>query len=208
VNSPDFKRPHLLEWFGLGLVIAALSATMLPWLNNQSAALSANLPDLAEWVGLSPAQRAGSPPMLAPFLLRWVLLSGALLLSLRARVLRGTWGAVGAGGAALLTALSLLPPIDYFREAGGDINYQQLMGLCAGALVGIGAVWALRRVWLPWRLFEGLITLSAVCAALSGLILSLNEINRLGIPAPVGVGAIITILSLIAHSVGALLPRG
>ncbi|MBE2193084.1 MAG: hypothetical protein IAE83_02825 [Anaerolinea sp.] len=50
--------------------------------------------------------------------------------------------------------------------------------------------------------------MSAVCAALSGLILSLNEINRLGIPAPVGVGAIITILSLIAHSVGALLPRG
>ncbi len=157
MNSPDFKRPHLLEWFGLGLVITALCATILPWLNNQSAALSANLPDLAEWVGLSPAQRAGSPPMLAPFLLRWVLLSGALLLSLRARVLRGTWGAVGAGGAALLTALSLLPPIDYFREAGGDINYQQLMGLCAGALVGIGAVWALRRVWLPWRLFEGLV---------------------------------------------------
>jgi len=52
------------------LAAAALIGYILPWTVNNSAALTLNAYDLAEWLSLHPLSRANTPPLMASFWLR------------------------------------------------------------------------------------------------------------------------------------------
>src|SRR5438477_2332337 len=101
-------------------LLAALAAYYLPWINNRAAALSANAYDLAEWVSLHQAVRDASIPNLAPFLLRAVLGGLALLFAVRALKALSGRARWAYSFLALLLAVTLLPPLDFFRGAWND----------------------------------------------------------------------------------------
>jgi hypothetical protein len=185
-------------------LIVALGGYYLPWLTNPAAVLSANAFDLAEWVGLSPAQRYVDVPLLAPFFLRLVLVLLAWLFWLRAGALRGVLRYLPAG-LALVLALTLFPPLDFFRGAGNDVNYRQLMTLCILALGGLAVILLLGRRKLPWRHVEmALAALALFCAAV-GQIMATRVIQGLQIPAPSGIGFVVTAGALLVFM--ALLAR-
>lgn len=187
----------------IGLLIAALIGYYLPWLANPAAALSANAFDLAEWVGLAPSQRGAAPlPMPASFFLRATLLLLALLYGLRARALRGQ-GRAALAALALILALTLLPPLGFFRGEWEDPNYRQLMGLSAAALIGLGAL-ALAPQRLIGRRAEASIALLAALCAVIGQALALGVIRSFQIAAPPGAGFGVVIMCLIAYGALAL----
>lgn len=179
-------------------LLAALGGYYLPWITNAAAVLSANAFDLAEWVGLSPAQRYVDVPMLAPFSLRLVLVLLAWLFGLRAAAERGI-GRYLLIVLALLLALTLFPPLDFFRGAGNDVNYRQLMALCLLALAGLGLIALVGRRRLPWRHVEMALAALALFAAAMGHIMAVQVIQSLQIPAPTGVGVVVTAGALLAH---------
>jgi hypothetical protein len=169
----------------------------LPWVSNRAAALSANAPDLAEWVGVAPSQRAANPPMLAPFLLRFALAAAGVLFALRGRAEKGRVRAV-LFIAGLILGLTLLPPPTYFASAAArdDINYQQLFALSVATLSATSTVFFARHA-VPsarlWPLIEIGIALVAIPAALVGHAQAAAVITALGVPAPLGVGLVIMV---------------
>jgi hypothetical protein len=175
------------------LLLLALGCYYLPWLTHPAAALSANAFDLAEWVGLSPAVRYATPPMVAPFLLRLVLSLLAVLFALAARSARG-WPRWMNAGVALLLALTLAPPIEFVRVPGAmdDPNYRQFFFMLAGTLLALGVVMVMR---LPPLLIRAISVLIALLAAITGVIgtrLAVDVLSRdpLRITTSVGVGVI------------------
>lgn len=184
-------------WLLLALLVA-LGGYYLPWLTNRAAVLSANAFDLAEWVGLSPAQRYVEVPLLAPFFLRLVLVLLAWLFWLRAGATPGLLRYLPAA-LALILALTLFPPLDFFRSAGHDVNYRQLMTLCVVALTGLGAITLLGRRRLPWRRVEMALGALALFAAAAGQIMAVRVIQGLQIPAPTGAGFVVTFGALLVY---------
>ncbi|MCC7208788.1 MAG: hypothetical protein IT323_15880 [Anaerolineae bacterium] len=172
-------------------LLVALGGYYLPWLTNRAAVLSANAFDLAEWVGLSPAQRYADAPMLAPFFLRLVLVLLAWLFGLRAGASRGILR-YALAVLALILALTFFPPLDFFRGAGNDVNYRQLMALCLLALAGLGLMVLFGRRRLSWRRVEMALAALAVFSAAMGHIMAVQVIRNLQIPAPTGIGFVVT----------------
>jgi hypothetical protein len=81
--------------------------------------------------------RSSSPPLLTSFLLRApqvVLAAGIALAANGIDSPRGRWV---VRGLAVLLALRLMPPTDFFTGASGDPNYRQMMLL---TLAGLGLV--------------------------------------------------------------------
>jgi uncharacterized membrane protein YsdA (DUF1294 family) len=201
MTQPDLLR-RLDRWpWQLG----ALAAYYLPWIANRAAALSANAYDLAEWTSLHPSVREASIPLLAPFLLRAALGGLALLSGFRAlRVLPG-WLRLAYAALALWLALTLLPPLDFFRGAWDDSNYRQQFFLSVGTLVGLGMLSAAGRRASPrlLRRAEASLGLLALLSGLIGEILAQNVIRSLQIDAPLGVGVVLLVGCLGLASVAA-----
>lgn len=183
-----------MRLFRLIALLAALLGFYLPWVANPAAALTYNAWDLAEQVGLSPAVRYTDPPMVAPFLLRAVLAALSLLFALATRNLRPRLLAVLSGGLALVLALTLLPPLEFFRGATQDPNYVQLISLCIATFIGLAATLALRGV-LRTRVTAS-VALIGAAFAIAGQTLAAQTIRALGVPAPIGVGFFVTLIGL------------
>lgn len=196
-------RPNLVEWFGATLVFVAAVGYWLPWLANRSAALSANALDLAEWVGLAPAQRQMSPPMPASLALRGVLVILALLFALRGRALRHWLFWI----IALILALTLTPPLEFFRGQFADPNYQQFAGLVLSALIGIGVVFVFRQARWAWRVIESGLAVVGISAALIGVSSGFETLARTGMPTPIGLGVLVSGMALMAWAVIGIIPR-
>src|SRR4051794_40034649 len=92
----------------------ALVAYYLPWVFHKTAALTAQAYDLAELVSLAPEVRNGNPPLLAPFLLRVVLVGLAVLFALQAAEKSG-WVHWLYVAMAWVLVITLLPPLEFFR---------------------------------------------------------------------------------------------
>lgn len=191
----SLSRRHIYLLLAL---LVALGGYYLPWLTNRAAVLSANAFDLAEWVGLSPAQRYVDVPLLAPFFLRLVLVLLAWLFWLRAGATPGVLRYLPAA-LALILAATLFPPLDFFRDAGNDVNYRQLMMLCIAALAGLGVLTLLRRRQLPWRRIEMALAALALFSAVAGQIMAVRVIQGLQIPAPTGIGFVVTAGALLVY---------
>jgi purine-cytosine permease-like protein len=194
MTQPDLLR-RLDRWpWQLG----ALVAYYLPWIANRAAALSANAYDLAEWTSLHPTVRGASIPLVAPFLLRAVLGGLALLFGFRVlRALSG-WLRLVYAALALWLALTLLPPLDFFRGVWGDSNYRQQFTLSVGTLIGLGVLAAAWRRASPrlLRRAEASVGLLALLSGLIGEILAQNVIRSLQIDAPLGVGMVLLVACL------------
>lgn len=186
------------------LLFMALIGYYVTWVNNAAAALSANAFDLAEWVGIIPAVRYADPPMSAPFALRLALVCLAWLFALRSANAERFSVRVALGVISLALALSLRPPIAFFRGETADPNYQQLAVLCLTALIGVGLIsliggrGKMRRFWLRLALPVALI---GAVSAILGLRGALEALARLQIQTPLGVGIFLYVIGVGAHSV-------
>ena len=176
----------------------ALIAYYLPWVWHPTAALTANAYDLAEWVSIHPAVRNGDPPLVAPFFLRSLLGGIALLCGLSAVCARKWWGHWLYGAPAVILAITLLPPPDFFRGAGGDPNYRQQFGLAVGTLIALLAIFGLRRRFARFSaLLEAVIVLAVLIVACVGEVLALRVVQSLGIAVTLGGGIIVLFVGLL-----------
>ncbi len=181
-----------IRWYGLSIVALLLAwvGCYLPWIATKGAALSSNLPDLAEWMTLNPYGRGSA--LLTPLALRGVFGLIAVALAnltplLTDRLLRWVVRVL-----ALLIAIGLLPPFDFFRTSPDDPNYRQqfLITLltCAGVLI------AWRR---PIRVLAvPAVILAIVCGGL-GVLASVSAWAALKLQTGVGIGALLTLLALL-----------
>ena len=187
-----------IRWYGLSIVALLLAwvGCYLPWIATKGAALSSNLPDLAEWMTLNPYGRGSA--LLTPLALRGVF--GLIAVALANLTPLLTAPMVSTGRAvrwtvrvlALLIAIGLLPPFDFFRTSPDDPNYRQqfLITLltCAGVLI------AWRR---PIRVLAvPAVILAIVCGGL-GVLASVSAWAALKLQTGVGIGALLTLLALL-----------
>lgn len=196
----------LHKWL-VALLIMAVVAYYLPWWSGRAAALSANAYDLAEWVSLPPVVRQASIPLLATFLLRAVLAGLALLFGLTGIRQRGYLRAFSIV-IALILAITLAPPLDFFRELfhGGwdDINHRQQFLLTVITLVGLAAIFLSRQqiTRQPFALAIPLIlAVAVILCALIGDLTALDVIRSLRVAAPVGIGVVILVGSISLYMV-------
>lgn len=191
-------------WLSNAPLFVALIGYYVTWVNNAAAALSANAFDLAEWVGIIPAVRYADPPMSAPFALRLALVCLAWLFALRSAATERFGGRVALGVMSLALALSLRPPIAFFRGETADPNYQQLAVLCLTALIGVGLIsliggrGKMRHIGLWFALAVALI---GAVSAILGLRGAVEALARLQIQTPLGVGIFLYVIGVGAHSV-------
>jgi hypothetical protein len=190
-------------WLPNAPLFIALIGYYVTWINNSAAALSANAFDLAEWVGIIPAVRYADPPMSAPFALRLALVCLAWLFALRGAAAQRLSGRVALGAIGLALALSLRPPIAFFRGETADPNYQQLAGLCFVALIGVGLISLIGKRGIMWRIWLWLalpVALIGAVSAILGLRGALEALARLQIQTPLGAGIFLYVVGVGAHS--------
>ena len=182
----------------------ALIAYYLPWVWHPTAALTANAYDLAEWVSIHPAVRNGDPPLVAPFLLRSLLGGLALLSGLKAVCSQKWWVRWLYGVLAVILAITLLPPPDFFRGAGGDPNYRQQFGLAVGTFIALLAIFGLRRRLAHFSaLLEAVVVLAVLIAACVGEVLALRVVQSLGISVTLGGGIVVLFIGLLPALISA-----
>jgi hypothetical protein len=190
-------------------LLGALIGYFLPWVWHSAAALTANAYDLAEWANLHPAVRNGSTPMLAPFLLRFDLAGIALLCALRSA--RATNRGVRwlYGGLSLILAITLLPPIDFFRSAGDDPNYRQQFYIAVATFIALAVIIFLwRKSILPryQAILEALLALATLIAAIMGEGLAFGVVRSLQIDVTPGGGVIVFVVFMLLALITAPIP--
>ncbi|MBN1563190.1 MAG: hypothetical protein JXA10_05080 [Anaerolineae bacterium] len=137
-------------WMTLGLGLA-LVCYMLPWYTHDTAGFTTNAFDLAEWASIHPAVRSSSPPMLTSLLLRWPLVAVIIGLALTANRFEDARVCWVVRGVALLLALRLISPSDFFANASDDPNYRQMAQLTAASVIGILVAIMLFRLAQRWQ---------------------------------------------------------
>ena len=133
-------------------------------------------------------------------------------------------------GLALLLAITLLPPFDFFRGAWDDPNYRQQFALAIGTLIGLVALAAIHRRGISavkqqaventirrlpaiavtsdkmsYReayLLEIIVSLLTAICAVAGEVMALNVIRSLQIDISVGGGIIVLVICLVAAQYG------
>ncbi len=137
----NIQTKTLLWWMLVGL---ALLSYCLPWIHNPGTSLSLNAYDLAEWATLHPSVRTSTPPLITSLLLRLPLLCLALAIVVNS---------LQSNGIKLMliciTAVALLPPLEFFGSAFEDINYRQQFILAMITLLVLFGPKRLKRLSRP-----------------------------------------------------------
>lgn len=170
-----------------------LIAYGLPWVVNSGAGLTLNAYDLAEWMSLHPRVRIGSLPLLAPFLLRMLLVfTGGLIAFSPSRRFSTAWWLQVIGVSVI--ALALLPAFEFFVSDFSDPNYRQQLSLTILTLVvsAIGLIFHHKR-WSRWIIVS--LMIAGVGGGLSGLVIGYSLMRDLGLPTGVGAGAILFVVA-------------
>ena len=115
------------------LIVVALCGYALPWIVAPIASMTLNGHDLAEWASLVPSQRATSPPLLAPLLLRLQPVMLSLLLGVHRDRTPKSGMAMSAAAICLLAAAQL-PPFEFVYDIN-NLNYRQQFSLAALSLI-------------------------------------------------------------------------
>lgn len=173
-------RDSRLAPFFFTLILVALVAYVLPWLQNPGQALTLGGYDLAEWLSLHPGVRFQSPPLLASALIRLHLALFAALIALW--IPRRLWPVILS--CVVLLVIAQLPPPEFVSQSS-DMNYQQQLGLSIATLILCGVL-----VFFNWRTLATLI-IAAVGMVISiwGLVQAREFMQVFALPAWVGVGA-------------------
>src|SRR5262249_51264916 len=113
-----------------------------------------------------------------------------------------TENALVRGGYALLAvllAITLLPPVEFFKGAWDDANYRQQFGIAVISVIGLVVIavaqWRSRLQKYQRRLEITALLLCMICAIV-GNILALNVVRSYQIDATLGGGMIVLIISL------------
>ncbi len=185
---------HLRYLMLVGFVLTLL-AGYLPWVWHPAAALTYHLRDWAEWISLYPGVREGTPPMLVTFWLRAVPAACAVGLALSA-----SWGWIPA----VLVVLTMLPPLEFFRNAGADPNFGQQFNLALATLGAVGASFWVRKARVPALLAAGF----GAAAVLAGWAQAWPAVASL-YDAAVGAGVPLALAGFFLAAAGALIqPTG
>ena len=183
------------------LVLAGLLGYIQPWIVAPTGSMTLSAFDLAEWASLVPAQRATSPPLLAPLLLR---LQPVILCLILGAVVDRRAKIVISAIAFLLLAAAQLPPFEYVYDIN-NLNYRQQFFLAITSLIGGLAAILLRQ--------QRLAALATIVLSTAGLVTSaigLAQAEALYRHFQLGAtsGAGIVILSLSYFALLALSARG
>lgn len=122
-------------------VLVGLLGYMQPWIVAPAGSMTLNAFDLAEWASLIPAQRATSPPLLTPLLLR---LQPVMLCLILGAVADSRAKMAISAIAILLLAAAQLPPFEYVYDIN-NLNYRQQFFLAIVSLIGGFAAMPPRR---------------------------------------------------------------
>jgi hypothetical protein len=185
----------------------ALVAYYLPWLYHKSAVLTANAYDLAEQISLHTSVRYGNPPLVAPFLLRAALAGLAVLFALQSfrstKLARWLYG-----GFSVVLAVTILPPLDFFRGRFDDPNQQQQFILALGTAILLAVlVFAHNRNLIRLRWLDYLVIVVTVVMAIVGEVLAWNVIQSLRIIESIGGGIILFVLALVGQFMNLLIQQ-
>lgn len=188
-----------LSWFALGLLLIAWIGCYFPWVATTGAAFSVNLFDLAEWTSLDPAVRSGNPALLSTFLLRATVALIAPALAIKVGDVPNRAARWGLWLLTLLIGIGLLPPLDFFRGAFDDPNYQQQFGIALITVIGIGAIVFIgRRGTSRILVWSGtLLSIVAFLFGVIGVLMGSNELGAFGLRFAPGLGIAISGLALI-----------
>lgn len=183
----------------LPLLAVALCAYIIPWVVHPTTALTLGAYDLAEWVSLR-------PDLDTSLLLRSQLLVLTLIFAFlipKARFTLIWWiGTI----IALALVIAQLPPLDFFRSASGDPNYQQQFVLAVGSFIGVGIILTgvfekFRSVIIPILSGIGLI------AAFFGIMSATSHLDQFSISVEIGFGFRLLVLCYISIALVCLLGK-
>ncbi|MBN1679053.1 MAG: hypothetical protein JW966_02095 [Anaerolineae bacterium] len=193
---------HWRPWIIVIGLLLMIGCYHMPWFSHTTAGFTMNGFDLAEWTSLHPAVRSSSPAMLTSFLLRVPQLAAAAALALTANQLRDPRSRWLIRAAAMLAALRLIPPTDFFTGASDDPNYRQMALLTAiGAAAVLGSM-PLSRVSSRWQV-GGLVVIlfGGTAAGWWGLSRAHTLLGNFQIDVSIGVG-------IVGYSLVAVLTAG
>ena len=175
------------------LLILAVTGYLLPWVITPAQSLSMGAYDLAEWTSLHPAVRQTLPFLWTTLALRVPLaILGILLAAYIASTFHRTLFALAI---VFITAIALLPPLEFFTVYRDDPNYQQQFFLALLTLL-IGFIMTMRYdKWLQ-RTLPVLLSLIGCLSAAIGLYQGYVLMRGFDLPTNVGYGGVITAISL------------
>ncbi|MCY4145515.1 MAG: hypothetical protein OXE95_04560 [Chloroflexi bacterium] len=186
-------RPASRPLLTISLLLSLLTGLLLPWLLAQSAPLTLNAYDLAEWASLHPLQSASNPPLAAPLLLRVHLV---ILCALVGAAAQGNHAKRAAALVIVALAVAQLPPIEFVNDLA-NLNYRQQFGLALASLfLGIPALRWVNHRWQPaWVAGCGLLGL---LTTLAGATLALDVFASLASGGSAGLGIWIVAASYVS----------
>lgn len=182
IQTRDTQKSTQINLIRL-LLLAAIVTYYLPWLISGSAALSPSAPDLAEWISLHPAAGALNTSLL----LRLPFVCIALLIAFTAPKNRSWWLHMGLVGCIWI---ALLPPLEFFTDAGArdNVNFQQQFALLVVAVIGSSV--GLSRLLGRWqRLCILGITLIIIATSVIGIAQAHSLMSAFGYTVEIGFGS-------------------
>lgn len=165
------------------LLLIGLLGYVLPWAVGPTAPMTLNAYDLAEWASLHPAQRHGTPPLLAPLLLRAQLVILSLTFALTAS--RLPWKSISTT-AIFVLALAQLPPFEYVYDIA-NLNYRQQFALALASLIASLVAIRLEKRRAIWVLML-LLPLAGIVSIYAGVAQALDVYNQPHSVASIGLG--------------------
>lgn len=192
------KQSNLSLFVPVTLAIT-LVCYMLPWVRTPASALSLGAYDLAEWASLHPIVRETTPYLWSSLALRLPLaVIGILIASYIAQTpFRRLFGMA----VVLLTAIVLLPPLEFFTIYRDDVNYRQQFILTFATLI-LGTILLPRRLANIKPILLSLVSGIGAIAAGIGLSQSLRLMQNFNLPVQLGINVYIMIILLGILAIG------
>lgn len=175
------------------LLVLAVIGYLLPWVITPASSLSMGAYDLAEWSSLHPVVRQTLPflwttlALRVPLAVLGTLLATYIGLTLNRKILGVLM--------ILITAVALLPPLEFFTVYRDDSNYQQQFYLAISALL-IGILLTTWRNKTLQRLMPIFLSIIGCLSAAIGLYQGYMLLQGFDLPTSVGAGGLITVISL------------
>ncbi len=186
------KQSNLSLFVPLFLAITLL-CYILPWVTTPASALSLGAYDLAEWASLHPIVRETTPYLWSSLALRLPLaVIGILIASDISQTPNRTLFGMAI---VLLTAIALLPPLEFFTIYRDDANYRQQFLVAVGTLI-TGAIVLPRRLATVKPFLLSLIAAIGAVSASIGLNQSLRLLQNFNLPIQIGISGYILIIAL------------
>jgi hypothetical protein len=173
----------------------ALIGYFLPWVLTQASSLSLGAYDLAEWSSLHPVVRQTVPFLWTTLALRVPFAIVGILLATHIRNVTGS--PTLAIIILLVTAIALLPPLEFFTTYRDDPNYRQqftiiLLTLIIGFPTIIG-----KPKRLQTRTLIGLSVLGVITSVM-GLYQANSLLQGFELHTAIGLGGVITSIAFVA----------